>query len=133
VPERHGHRSKTLACWVVGLVLAGTTRLPRVAETLGGLRAAKTPSRERRLARLLAHQPMAVVPVGTRRRGPFLRCWRERRLLCVLAAPALAERATVRDRDLWGHSRLVPVRWQVLPVHGPWEQAAPLGRGRRVA
>src|SRR5258706_68459 len=49
LPELHGHRSKTLAFCVLGVVLAGTTRLPRVAEALVGISAAKTPSIDRGL------------------------------------------------------------------------------------
>src|SRR5258708_24419419 len=95
VPEIHGHRSKTLAFGVLGVVLAGTTRLPRVAEALVGISAAKTPSIERRLSRFLANPQVAVVPVWTQLLGQFLRCWRERRLVFVLDATALDERATV--------------------------------------
>ena len=73
LPEVHGHRSKTLAFFVLGVVLAGSTRLPRVAEALVGVSAAKTPSIERRLARLLANQQLAVVTVWTHLLGQFLR------------------------------------------------------------
>ena len=72
LPEIHGHRSKTLAFFVLGVVLAGATRLPRVAETLSGVSAAKTPSIERRLARFLANEQIAVAPLWTRLLGQFL-------------------------------------------------------------
>src|SRR5258708_27304485 len=62
-PEIHGHRTKTLAFVVLGVVLAGSTRLPRLAETLGGLIAAKTPTIERHLARFLANQHVALLPL----------------------------------------------------------------------
>jgi Transposase DDE domain len=122
LPEIHGHRSKTLAFFVLGVVLAGTVRLPRVAETLSGISVAKTPSIERRLARFLANQQIAVVPLWTRLVGQFLRFWRNRRLVFVLDATALDERATVLYLGLLVHSRLLPVSWQVLPVHEKWEQ-----------
>jgi len=122
LPEIHGHRSKTLAFFVLGVVLAGTARLPRVAEALGGMSAAKTPSIERRLARFLANQQIAVVPVWTRLLGEFLAFWRDRRLVFVLDATALDDRATVLYLGLLVHSRLLPVSWQVLPAHQKWEQ-----------
>jgi Transposase DDE domain len=122
LPEIHGHRSKTLACFVLGVVLAGTTRLPKVAETLLDSSAAKTPSSERRLARLLANHQIAVIPRWTRLLGQFLRCWREQRLVFVRDATSLDARATVRYLGVLVHSRLLPVSWQVLPVHEPWEQ-----------
>jgi Transposase DDE domain len=123
LPAVHGHRSKTLAFFVLGVVLAGSTRLPRVAEALVGVSAAKTPSIERRLARLLANQQLAVVTVWTQLLGPFLAFWRDQRLVFVLDATTLDDRATVLYLGLLVHSRLVPVSWQVLPVHEPWEQS----------
>ncbi len=122
LPEIHGHRSKTLAFFVLGVVLAGTTRLPKVAQTLLAISAAKTPSIERRLARFLANHQIAVVPLWTRLLGQFLRCWREQRLVFVREATSLDERALVRYLGVLVHSRLLPVSWQVLPVHEPWEQ-----------
>jgi hypothetical protein len=122
LPEIHGHRSKTLAFCVLGVVLAGSTRLPKVAETLGGISAAKTPSIERRLARFLANQQVAVLPLWSHLLGQFLTFWRDRRLVFVLDATALDERATVLYLGLLVHSRLLPVSWQVLPVHEKWEQ-----------
>lgn len=122
LPDVHGHRSKTLAFFVLGVVLAGSTRLPRVAEALVGVSAAKTPSIERRLARLLANQQLAVVVVWTHLLGQFLRFWRDRRLVFVLDATSLDDRATVLYLGLLVHSRLLPVSWQALPMHEPWEQ-----------
>jgi hypothetical protein len=122
LPEVHGHRSKTLAFYVLGVVLAGSTRLPKVAEALVGVSAAKTPSSERRLARFLANQQVAVLPLWTHLLSQFLTFWRERRLVFVLDATALDERATVLYLGLLVHSRLLPVSRQVLPVHEPWEQ-----------
>jgi Transposase DDE domain len=122
LPQLHGHRSKTLAFFVLGVVLAGTTRLPRVAETLVGVSAAKTPSIERRLARFLANHQIAVVPLWTHLLGQFLAFWRDRRLVFVLDATTLDDRATVLYLGLLVHSRLLPVSWQVLPVHQKWEQ-----------
>ena len=66
LPDVHGHRSQALAFGVLGVVLAGTRRLPRVAEALVGVRAATTPSSERRLSRCLANQQIIVVPLWTR-------------------------------------------------------------------
>lgn len=122
LPELHGHRSKTLAFCVLGVVLAGTTRLPKVAEALVGTSAAKTPSIERRLSRFLANRQIAVVPVWTHLLGQFLRFWRDHRLVFVLDATALDDRASVLYLGLLVHSRLLPVSWQVLPVHERWEQ-----------
>jgi len=122
LPELHGHRSKALALCVLGVALAGTARLPRVAEALVGISAAKTPSIERRLSRFLANQQIVVLPLWTQLLGSFLRFWRARRLVFVLDATSLDDRATVLYVGLLVHSRLLPVSWQVLPVHQQWEQ-----------
>jgi hypothetical protein len=122
LPELHGHRTKTLAFCVVGVVLAGTVRLPRVAEALGGVSAAKTPSIERRLTRFLANQQVTVLPLWTHLLGQFLTFWRDRRLVFVLDATALDDRATVLYLGLLVQSRLLPISWQVLPGHQKWEQ-----------
>jgi hypothetical protein len=122
LPALHGHRSKSLAFCVLGVALAGTARLPRVAEALVGISAAKTPSIERRLSRFLANQQIVVLPLWTQLLGAFLRFWRARRLVFVLDATSLGDRATVLYLGLLVHSRLLPVSWQVLPVHQKWEQ-----------
>jgi Transposase DDE domain len=123
LPQIHGHRSKTLAFFVLGVVLAGTTRVPRIAEALLAISATKTPSIERRLARFLANDQIKVLPVWTPPLGQFLRFWRDQRLLFVLDGTALDERASVIYLGLLVHSRLLPVSWQVMPVHEHWEQS----------
>jgi hypothetical protein len=54
--------------------------------------------------------------------GQLLRFWRDRRLVFVLDAPSLDNRATVRSLGVVVHARLLPVSGQVLPVHAKWEQ-----------
>jgi hypothetical protein len=52
-PDLHGHQQKTLAVFVIGMVLSGCAVLQRVAEELSlrGINPAKMTSIERRLAR----------------------------------------------------------------------------------
>jgi hypothetical protein len=123
LPQIHGHRSKTLAFFVLGVVLAGTTRVPRVAEALLAISSAKTPSIERRLARFLANDQIEVDSLWRPLLGQFLRFWRDQRLVFVLDGTTLDERIHVIYLGLLVHSRLLPVSWQVLPVHEPWEQS----------
>ena len=54
----HGHQKKTLAFFVLGIVLSGCAVMQRVAETLyeRGLSEAKMSSIERRLARFIANE-----------------------------------------------------------------------------
>src|SRR5438445_13393398 len=58
----HGHQKKTLAFFVLGIVLSGCAVMQRVAETLSerGLTEAKMTSIERRLARFIANKRIVV-------------------------------------------------------------------------
>jgi hypothetical protein len=57
-----GKSAKTLAFFVLGIVLSGSAVMQRVAETLGerGLSEAKMSSIERRLARFIANKRIVV-------------------------------------------------------------------------
>lgn len=122
LPAVHGHRTKTLAFFVFGVVLSGKARLPRIAEELRLISPAKTPSIERRLERFLANEQVVVVPIWTTLLNTLLPFFRDRRLLLVLDATPLADRACVVYLGLLAHSRLLPVAWQVMPLHETWEQ-----------
>lgn len=122
LPDVHGHRAKTLAFFVFGLVLSGKARLPLIAEALLAISPAKTPSIERRLQRFLANEQVRVVPLWATLLAQVLRPFRDRRLLLVLDATPLDNRACVVYIGLLVHSRLLPVAWQVMPLHETWEE-----------
>ncbi len=122
LPALHGHRTKTLAFFVFGVVLSGTARLPLIAEELLRISPAKTPSIERRLTRFLANDQVAVVPLWICLLAHLLPCFRDQRLTFVLDTTPLADRACVVYLGLLVHSRLLPVGWQVMPLHEVWEE-----------
>ena len=122
LPDVHGHRTKTLAFFVFGLVLSGKARLPLIAEELFAISAAKTPSIERRLQRFLANAQVAVVPIWASLLAHLLPCFRGKRLLFVLDTTPLDQRACIVYLGLLVHSRLLPVGWQVMPLHESWEE-----------
>ena len=65
----HGQeRAQTLACFVLGIVLAGSAVLQRVVETLAerGLNEAKMSSSEQRLARFTANERIVVLLIWKR-------------------------------------------------------------------
>lgn len=121
-PTLHGHRTKTLAFFVFGLVLAGSARLPVIAEDLLSISSAKTPSIERRLARFLANEQITVVPIWASLLAHLLPSFRGKRLVFVLDTTPLDDRACVVYLGLLVHSRLLPVGWQVMPLHETWEE-----------
>jgi hypothetical protein len=65
MPAIHGHQKKTLAFFVIGIVLSGSAVLQRVAESLSlqGINPAKMTSIERRLARFLANDRVVVTKI----------------------------------------------------------------------
>lgn len=121
LPDLHGHRVKALAFFVFGLVSAGVVRLPRVAEEWLSVSQAKTPSIERRLARFLANEQIAVSPLWCRLLGCLMRPFAGQRLLFVLDTTPLDDRACVVYLGLLVHSRLLPVGWRVMPLHETWQ------------
>jgi hypothetical protein len=122
LPGLHGHRTKTLAFFVFGLVLSGTARLPLIAEELLAISSAKTPSIERRLSRFLANEQVAVVPIWASLLAHVLPCFRGNRLLVVLDTTPLDSRACVVDLGLLVHSRRWPIGWKVMPLQETWEE-----------
>jgi hypothetical protein len=122
LPDVHGHRTKTLAFFVFGLVLSGKARLPLVAEELLRISSANTPSIERRLARFLANEHIHVVPLWTSFLAHLLPFFRDQRLTFVLDTTPLDDRACVVYLGLLVHSRLLPVGWRVMPLSQTWEE-----------
>src|SRR5579871_2930226 len=122
LPDVHGHRTKSLAFFVFGLVLSGKARLPLVAEALLRISPAKTPSIERRLQRFLSNEQIAVVPIWTSLLAYLLPFFRDKRLTFVLDPTPLSDRACVVYLGLLVHSRLLPVGWQVMPLQETWEE-----------
>jgi len=62
LPGIHGHQKKTLALFVLGIVLSGSAVMQRVAESLyeRGFSEAKMTSIERRLARFIGNSRLIV-------------------------------------------------------------------------
>jgi hypothetical protein len=122
LPDLHGHRTKSLAFFVFGLVLSGKARLPLVAEELLRISPAKTPSIEHRLQRFLSNDQITVVPIWTSLLAHLLPFFRGKRLTFVLDPTPLSDRACVVYLGLLVHSRLLPVGWQVMPLQQTWEE-----------
>ena len=107
---------------LLGEILAGTTRVPRVAEALQAISPAKTPSIERRLAALLANNRIEAESLWRPLLEPAPA------LLGVNAGVRTGWNRTRRSEPsalylgLLVHSRLLPVSWQVMPIHEHWEQ-----------
>src|SRR5437764_42765 len=120
----HGHQKKTLAFFVLGIVLSGSAVMQRVAETLGerGLSQAKMTSIERRLARFIANERIVVPLIWKLFLAQVLTPFRAQGLAFVLDNTAFRDDLTIVYLGLLVHSRVLPVAWAVMPAHTKWDE-----------
>lgn len=121
----HGHQKKTLAFFVLGIVLSGCAVLQRVAEVLSerGLSEAKMPSIERRLARFIANERIVVSAVWKLFLAQVLAYFRGKQLYFVLDVTPFQDELSIVYLGLLVHSRVLPVAWAVMPATTKWEQS----------
>ena len=97
-PKIHGHQKKTLALFVMGIVLSGSAVLQRVAEgiSLQGINAAKMTSMERRLARFIANDRVEVTKIWEDFLSEVLPFWHGKPLRFVLDGTPFRDDARYR-------------------------------------
>ncbi len=124
LPAIHGHQKKTLAFFVIGIVLSGSTVLQRVTESISlqGINPAKMTSIERRLARFIANDRVVVTKIWDDFLSQVLVFWRGKSLRFVLDGTPLRDDATIVYLGLLVHSRVLPVAWTVMPAQEKWEE-----------
>src|SRR5258708_29850574 len=120
----HGHQKKTLAFFVLGIVLSGCAVMQRVAETLSerGLSEAKMTSIERRLARFIANERIVVPLIWKLFLAQVLTPFRGQHLYFVLDNMPFRDDLTIVYLGLLVHSRVLPVAWAVMPAQTRWDQ-----------
>jgi Transposase DDE domain len=119
----HGHQKKTLAFFVLGIVLSGCAVLQRVAETLSerGISEAKMPSIERRLARFIANERIVVPAIWNLFLAQVLTPFRGQQLYLVLDLTPFRDDLTIVYVGLLVHSRVLPLAWAVMPAKTKWD------------
>lgn len=124
LPEIHGHQKKSLALSVIGIVLAKSAVLQRMAESvyLQGISTAKMPSIERRFARFVANQRIQVSDIWKQFLAQILPHWQGQAVQLVLDCTPIDDRATIVYLGLLVHSRVLPVAWRVMPNQEHWDQ-----------
>jgi hypothetical protein len=124
LPDVHGHQKKSLALSVIGIVLAKSAVLQRMAESvyLQGISAAKMPSIERRFARFVANERICVSDLWKQFLEQILPYWQGKAVQLVLDCTPFDDRATIVYIGLLVHSRVLPVAWRVMPNQEKWEQ-----------
>lgn len=120
----HGHQKKTLALVVLGIILAGSAVLQRIAESvqLAGLSEAKMPSIERRFARFVANKRIVVSEVWKQFLGQVLPYWHGKPIRLILDCTPCGDAATIVYLGLLVHSRVLPLMWRVMPLQEEWEE-----------
>jgi len=120
----HGHQKKTLALFVLGIVLSGCAVMQRVAETVSehGLSEAKMTSIERRFARFLANERLVVPVIWKLFLAQVLAPFRGQKLYFVLDNTPFQDNLTIVYLGLLVHSRVLPVAWEVMPAQTKWEE-----------
>jgi hypothetical protein len=121
----HGHQKKALALVVMGIILAGTAVLQRMAESvsLQGISEAKMPSIERRFARFVANKRIVVSEVWRQFLTQVLPYWRGKPVRLVLDCTPCGNTATIVYLGLLVHSRVLPLMWRVMPLQESWDEA----------
>jgi hypothetical protein len=121
----HGHQKKALALLVLGITLAGTAVLQRIAESvyLHGISGAKMPSIERRFARFVANKRIVVSEVWRQFLTQVLPYWHGKPVRLVLDCTPCGEKATIVYLGLLVHSRVLPLMWRVMPLQEAWDEA----------
>src|SRR5436305_9865555 len=106
----HGHQKKTLALMVIGMLLAGSAVLQRMAESvqLAGISEAKMPSIERRLARFVANKRIVVSDIWQQVLSQVLPYWHGKAIRLVLDCTPCGEQASIVYLGLLVHSRVLP-------------------------
>ena len=124
LPGIHGHQKKTLAFFVLGIVLSGCAVMQRVAETLHerGISQAKMTSSERRLARFIANERIVVPLIWKCFLAHVLLPLRGQRLSFVLDNTPFRDELTIVSLGLLMHSRVLPVAWAVMPAQTTWDE-----------
>jgi hypothetical protein len=124
LPGIHGHQKKTLALFVIGIVLSGSAILQRAAEgiSLHGINPAKMTSIERRLARFIANDRVVVTKIWEKFLEQVLPFWHGKPMRFVLDCTPIRSDATIVYLGLLVHSRVLPVAWAVMPAKEKWEE-----------
>ncbi|HEY6406801.1 MAG TPA: transposase [Ktedonobacteraceae bacterium] len=124
LPGIHGHQKKTLALFVLGIILSGSAVMQRVAETVNerGLSSAKLTSIERRRQRFLANSRLVVPLIWKRFLEQVLTPFRGQHLHFVLDNTPFRDDLTIVYLGLLVHSRVLPVAWAVMPAKTKWDE-----------
>jgi hypothetical protein len=116
-----GKSAKTLAYFVLGIVLSQSAVMQRVAETLSehGLSEAKMSSIERRF---IGNSRIVVPLIWQLFLAQALTPFRGQQLYFVLDNTPFRDDLTVLYLGVLVHARVLPVAWAVMPAQTKWDE-----------
>jgi len=123
VPSLHGHRAKTLAWLVLGIMLAKSVASPRIAEELRRVKGTHASSQERTFSRFVANAAIEAQALWQAFLPVLLAGWvNQAELTFVVDTTLLGDWAIIVSFGILHHSRVWPLGWRVMPGGQAWEE-----------
>lgn len=123
VPRMHGHRCKTLAWLVIGIMLARSVSSSQVAEVLRRVRGTQASSQERTVSRFLANWAIDAQTLWREFLPVLLASWaRQPDLTFVVDTTLLGDWAILVSFGILHQSRVWPLGWRLMPRQQKWQE-----------
>ena len=123
VPSMHGHRCKTLAWLVVGMMVAGSVASARIAEVLRRLNGTQESLQERTISRFLANAAIDPQALWHSFLPVLLAGWaNQAEVTFVVDTTPLGNWAIIVSFGILHHSRVWPLGWRVMPADQSWDE-----------
>jgi hypothetical protein len=123
IPSMHGHRCKTLAWLVVGMMVAGSVASARIAEVLGRVTGTQASSQERTMSRDLSNHEIEPQKVWQQFLPHVLADFAQQpEVSFVVDLTPLGTWAILVWFGVLHHSRVWPLGWRVMPGQSAWEE-----------
>jgi hypothetical protein len=121
LPEVHHYQATTLAWFSMGILLARSAVLDRVALVYRRIASTKGPSQLRRLERFLANPAITWQTHYAPLLEVHLQPWHNKSIELILdASPYQGDQQMYLLALHWRH-RTLPLIWRVMPLHDKWD------------
>src|SRR6266700_6512298 len=123
VPALHGHRCKTLAWVVLGMMLAKSVSSTHIAEELRRVTGTHASSQERTFSRFVANAAIDAQGLWQSFLPVLLAGWaKQPEVTFVVDTTLLGTWAIIVSFGILHHSRVWPLGWRVMPAAQRWEE-----------
>jgi hypothetical protein len=121
LPNVHQYQATTIAWFSLGILLARSAVVERVAYAYRGMSSTKAMSHFRRLERFLANPAITWQTHYRPLLNTFLSPWHQQAIELILDASPLHNGQQMYVLALRWRHRTFPLIWQVMPLHTTWE------------